>query len=226
MRRLGVAVLAALAAFGGGTFVTASPAGADPAATQVGGGASPISHQTIVGGPGGTKVTTTDPIVVILPNQGSPGLSKHAVGAVVGGIDVGIVRARTKGNLDGTPFAQSSAEVAGITIPGVDVQAIGTDCIWDLSGISAHTSLVRVNGTRVETVAPNTERELPNGLGFYILNEQYHDTFFDGHELIGVIGLDLYLNTNPNRTERFIFAESSCDPLKLPSLTGTQFFGD
>src|SRR5437762_1073328 len=110
MRRLGVTVLAALAAFGSGTFVAASPSGAaaTPVADEVGGGASPISHQTITFVPGGEKVVTTNPVVVILPAGGSPGINKNLIGSKLGGVNVGIGRAQTKGNLYGTPFAQST----------------------------------------------------------------------------------------------------------------------
>jgi len=223
MRKITLLATTALMAAMASLTMAAAPAGA-AVATEVGGGAAAIQVNTFTFTPGGERETVFDPIVVLLPRQGSTPISSHLLGATIGAIDVGVVRARTEGNLNGTPFARSSAGVVGINIPGVDVGAVSTDCTWDLAGARAHTSLVRANGTYVGE-APSGFHTLPNDAGYYVTNEQtVHN--FDGRDVIDVIGLRVFLNGSNGVDREYIFAESSCDPLKLPSLTGTYFFGD
>jgi hypothetical protein len=207
------------------TLVGAVVAAATPASatvTEVGGGAVGVYEQfTTTQNSNFTTQTYAYPEVRLLAG-GSPGLTQSAVHVteLAHMVTVDAVSVSTKGNLGGTPFAESSAKLVGVHVAGLDISAIETHCLWNNSGASAQTSIVDLAGTRLNLPA-NTKIPLPGG--YAMINEQVTETF-DGRTVITVAGVDLYFSNDhgqANTTTRSLrLGYASCDPLKLPSITG------
>ena len=224
----------------------AAPAHAD--AQEVGGGATGVTVQVFVGNPifgeiedyrTGAMLTLSSPSV-ILPPGGSAKKTKSALNFNQGGVKASALKVTTVGNLQGNPYAESSASVARLTIPGVDVSAARSDCRWDeANGISASSSVVTAGGEEYAP-APNTVEEIPGG--YVIFNEQGKDELFIGldasgapqfREVIWVNAVHAVIDTDENLDPAdshvildVVAGFSSCDPVKLPSLTGLGLTGN
>jgi hypothetical protein len=205
----------------------ASPAQADPApVSAVGGGAWAIGVAHITESdtlfndnlPYGVAVINQSPSVT-LPEDGSPG-TIEASGPVeaIGPISARLGHVTTEGNLSGTPYAHSTAQVASVHIPGLDVAAINTECVWDTTGAVGSTVLVDASGHQF-TVPPNTGVALPGINGYVTLNNQFTEED-QGRQVIVVAGVQLFLYaTGPLGTTTFTEIDlgvSSCDPLIVP----------
>jgi hypothetical protein len=244
---MGIRRIAALGAAGvlgslGLSGITATPAAADVA--EVGGGAAGLVAiveaqdytlmDDLTGEPNADtlKLTISEPRVR-LPRRGSGPRTEVLVGADAAGVSTGAIRVTTRGNLQGTPYAESSAGVADVVVPGLDVSGVRASCRWDEAhGATATTSIVKANGT-VYTPEPNTVIELP-GIGRVHLNEQFLETF-EGRGVISVHALRLDLNPvsidhdflpDPYSGDDLdlyndvVVGFASCDPLRIPPISG------
>ena len=241
-RRVAALGAAGVLATVGLTGLTASPAAAD--VDEVGGGAAGLVATVITNDSAlfpvlsgdyntiGMKTFISEPRVR-LPRGGSGPRTAVLGGADAGAVSAGALRVTTRGNLQGTPYAESSAGVADVIVPGLDVSGVRASCRWDEAhGATATTSIVKANGT-VYTPAPNTVIELP-GLGRAILNEQITSSF-RGRGVISVhaLRLDLdavevnhdFLGSPYDYDDLDIYPDvivgfASCDPLRIPPVSG------
>ena len=196
-----------------------------PEAEFVGGGATGFDNYVARLNQYGELVADHDSTApsVTLPDTGG-NLTKGLVNLNQSGISVGVLRVHTEGTLAGTPYASSYAELARVSIPGVDIAALRTSCIWDGSGSKATTQIVTLAGITY-TPAPGTTIHLPL-LGDLILNQQGIDYAPDVngnyHATAWVVGAQLLKsvtdrNGNTTLTDH-AFGISSCDPFVLPNL--------
>ncbi len=155
----------------------------------------------------------------------------QTAGRTVGPLTFQVGRATTVGTLAGTPYAQSSAYVAGLQIPGVDIRAVQSECIWDVNGARASTTVVAANG---RSYMPNPNMRVAFRGGYIVLNEQQTTTEPSGSQTIAVRGAHVFIYSQPllgTAQPALLFdiglALSDCDPgslLPLP-LNGLQFTG-
>lgn len=158
-------------------------------------------------------------------------ITTQRIGSLVR-VNAGLVT--IKGNRQGTPFAEGTTELTGITIQGSPIKALSTYCRWDKFG--APVGRVRVTDANGQTYepAPNTEVPLP-GIGRLILNEQFIDDRwipiddrgnYVMQRVIYVHGARIEIGTDSeplgldyDGTE-IILGLTSCDPVKLPNISG------
>jgi hypothetical protein len=233
-RRTLVVVLAALCALGGALLDNGVASAA--AATEVGGGAAAV--QINVYREGGLfdrfpALQQDIPIalpVAELPEHGTPVLiSRDLVGYDAGVVSAHVLRATTIGNLDGTPFAHSTASIGEVAISGTNIRAISSECTWDTSvGSPVATSTIVDLAGNAYTPAPNTRIDLPLLGGYLMLNEQGGHTLRSGAQVIWVKGARLHLVRSTNRSYTntdITLAFSSCDPIVIPGLSGLKLTG-
>jgi len=242
VRRAAVAVALAGLMVPLGLAATSTAAHADsttPLASSVGGGASGIGLYVQANAPKLLETLTQSNTygvyayepesVVTLPSSGSATpIVAQAAGETEDGVTVDAVKVSTVGNLYGDPFAASSTELTGVHIPGTDIEALSTSCVWNAAGATATTSILYDNGS-VYTPPPGTIEQLPDG-EVLALNDQTTGYYYDGTSVahvITVIGAELSLETpqvSPGRGPQgyvdLYLGFTSCDPLNLPSLAG------
>jgi hypothetical protein len=201
---------------------------ASAAVAAVGGGASTFEASVLSSGllsPGVGTISDPPGSVVILPspNGSATPLTKQVAGQKIGPVSFQTGYVSTRGTLDGMPYAQSSASVAGVFVPGSLIQAVATECVWDVTGAKGSTTVVDTLG-RSFMPRPNTRINIPGG--YIVLNEQVRSTTPDGAEVITVKGAhvvlvqSLVLGLPSTVTFDAALAYSSCDPRLPPSLTG------
>jgi hypothetical protein len=222
-----LSLAAALAMVMTGLFVGTAHAAttAVPVDADVGGGATGLDSYVAHVNQYGEVTNETEsasPSVTLDTNGGNT--TKGLVNLNQAGVSVGVVRVHTDGKRTGDPFASSYAELARVSIPGVDIAAIRTSCNWDIHGVTATTQIVTLAGITY-TPAPGTTLNIPL-LGKLVLNEQGTDEVFDaaGNSQLTrwVIGVQLIKDVvHRDGSEDYretAFGFSSCDPLVLPNL--------
>lgn len=229
-------IFVGISLLGGSLLVGHAPAAAQ--ATAVGGGAAGVQITAFQG------TEPADPLhgafaqaaypQVTLPAEGSQRLTREAgdeSGVAVSSpwidpsvLQVAKARVTTEGNLQGSPYAESSAVVGYVRIGRSLITSVQTHCRWDTNGVGATTILTLANG---RNIAPPPNTTVPiSGIGSVVVNHQYRETLSDGSEVIYVSGIHLTLNpkasaaaTTPTSVEVDV-ALSSCDPNKIPWVTG------
>jgi hypothetical protein len=235
--RILLALSAAFSLLGGALLTGPAHAAADtapPRAEFVGGGAAGLEIDGYVQ----SDLISTDadyPLdlpAVVLPYNGSPTeLSAELAGQTVGPVSAHVLRATTIGNLDGLPYAHSTASVADVAIAGTNIRAVRSECTWDGAGARASTQIVDAAG-HTYAPKPNTHVFIKN-VGTLVLNEQQVENYsyrsdLPDAQVITVRAAHLIVDPNPLLAGFFntyatldvSLAFSSCDPLKLPSLSG------
>ena len=138
-----------------------------------------------------------------------------------------------KGYRNGNPFAEGHTLLTGVTIQGTAIKAIETACLWKNGSDPTGSVLITdANGQTYEP-APNTEVPIP-GVGTLYLNEQYIDGTYiynnaggsSYQQVIYVYGARLHVESDVtesfinNAETDIILGFTSCDPIKLPNLSG------
>ncbi|MEY2417801.1 MAG: hypothetical protein QOG90_481 [Actinomycetota bacterium] len=188
------------------------------------------------------ELVVSTPRVVMGKNGGNA--SAGALTKVVAGLSVRAVSETVKGNRRGTPYAEASSTLADIrgttgALAGVAISALTTHCRWDTNGAHGETTLVDVNGNKTQPAVAETH-ELGDA-GYIVFNEQYRDQIYlkdangyyipDGNgwylfrETLYVVGARIHLNeplvlVDGSTTQDIQLGFTSCDPLKLPPLSG------
>jgi hypothetical protein len=137
------------------------------------------------------------------------------------------------GKRNGQPFANGESLLTGLNIKGTDIRALNTKCNWT-NGQDPTGSVVvtNANGQTYEP-APNTAVPIP-GVGTLFLNEQFVDGEYiyndaggqSYQQVIYVYGARLHVESDltsalVNHAESdIILGFTSCDPIKLPNLSG------
>lgn len=240
VRRIALAAASALLA---AAVVTQSANATDDVDADVGGGAAAVqvigavSSRTLSGLVGAERISyaNSTPVVVLGPDGGASRrqIVDQRVGKVarVQGGSVSII-----GNRRGTPFAQATTVLTGVTVQGTSIAGITTSCLWDRNndGVGT-TTIVNADGTSYSP-EPNTVLDLV-GIGSLTLNEQFFDTwpvynaarggYYDA-QVINVYGAHLRLL--PALADLYgmtdvILGFTSCDPVKLPNISGLKLSG-
>jgi hypothetical protein len=229
-----VALVATVGTLGGVLF-HALPASAT--ASRVGGGAAAIEIQSEMYASffGDYNEYPLDmlPYVELPWNGSATTLSAELAGfGREGGVlSAHALRGTTIGNLEGNPYAHSTAGVTELSIFKNKFRAVYSECTWNTKGRTATTSIVDAAGHKY---TPKVNTRVPLGaLGYMVLNEQgIHQVRVDTGvaQVIYVYGIHVHLNVAdlfdliPNEfgygdTDIYV-AFSSCDPLNIPSLSG------
>jgi hypothetical protein len=206
---------------------------ASAAVSRVGGGASTFEATIHSAGSLGSlqPVVVSDPNAVALPEGGS---STPITGSLLGlvppvlaiqGVSFQAGYVSTVGTLEGPVHAQSSATVTGISISGSSIRTVHTECLWYERTSSGSTTVVDALGQSFMP-RPNTRVDIPGG--YIILNEQEKRTdTVTGAEVITVKGAHVYMLRGglgiQSVSVDVALAFSSCDPIRIPSLTGFDF---
>lgn len=235
-RRVG-ALLLLVATFATSIGATASADEGEPLVSAVGGGAAGIVSTTtrwhspiermLFPGQAGVELTISEPRVE-LPDEGHPGLSASVVDQTIANVRAEVVSVETHGNLYGTPFAQSTATITGLTLPGTDITGVEVTCTWDeANGARGQTRLVRAGGKVV--YPPGGSKYNVPGLGKLTLNEKSTRTDFrTGREVITVKGIVIDLSDDQldaGVETELIIGWAACDPIRLPRISGLQVLG-
>ncbi len=157
------------------------------------------------------------------------------VNKTVGPVKVKALSGIISGNRRGTPYATAQTVLTGIDISGTKIGVLDTTCIWDEAGGPRGAVTVTDANGNANKPAPNSETVIP-GLGTLVLNEQHIESHYirDNHapdplfpyrfmQVIYVYGAHLYLEADAEEiwgTTDVILGFTSCDPVKLPSLSG------
>ncbi|MEY2399249.1 MAG: hypothetical protein QOJ00_2423 [Actinomycetota bacterium] len=228
----------ATALVGAGLLATSAKAADDPFDANVGGGVAGIQATVNIYSPTiFNNVNNNDyaTLTVVTPRVelGKNGGKKDAsvVNKAVGPVSVKAISETIRGNRTGLPYATARSVLTGISIGATKIGALDVNCTWDRDGARGSTTLVEANGTK-NAPAPNTERVIP-GLGTLVLNEQFIDDYYDEnppdsgvythYQVIYVYGAHLYLTADAQEiynTADVILGFTSCDPVRLPSLSG------
>lgn len=232
----------ALALAGAGTIATsANAADPEPVDAEVGGGVAALQAKVEVGGDVVSTVlndgndyaryTLTYGRAVLGPNGGSREAS--ALNKKIGPVTVRAAYNKISGNRRGTPFATAETNLLGVAINNIKFQALDVTCKWTYAdGSSGSTTVIDVNGNATKP-APNTTREIP-GLGTLVLNEQFVENSiyvsdprlsppYIYQDVLYVYGAHLHLFANAQAiygVADVILGFTSCDPIKLPALSG------
>jgi hypothetical protein len=238
---------AAVAVAATGTLVSA--AHAEEVDADVGGGAAAlmavVNYQNydladLLDGNDIHELSATFPRVVMGKNGGE--FRKQVLRQDAFNVRVTAASATIKGNRRGTPYAEATTTLASVVVrngplASTKLGTIETYCRWDLDGSRGSTTLIDANGQKTQP-APNTVSEIP-GLGTITFNEQYIETFYlkdasgnyipDGNgwfltaEVLYVVGAHIELNApllGGNLATDLYLGFTSCDPVKLPPLSG------
>ena len=184
------------------------------------------------------------PRVVMGKNGGN--FSVGGTNRTVAGLAIHAVNERIKGNRHGTPFAEANSDLVDIhgttgALAGVSIGALNVHCRWDTTGATGETTVVDANGNKTQPAVGETH-DLGD-LGYITFNEQYTDTVYlldaNGNGILGPDGEYLYAQTlyvigahihlfepldfiNGYAVQDIQLGFTSCDPLKLPPLTGVK----
>ena len=214
-RRLAVILSCITAVFS----LFALPASAD--VTSVGGGAFGASVTSSLLG----TVLPPTPSVTLPPGGGGPFTATALPVEIPGVLGVHVLNARTQGGNLGTHqgFAQSSADVAQVTVgglppavpPNLTIDAIHSECLSNGDGSSGLTRILGVTGTTIPVLpAPNSavpQAQLPPGIAEIRLNEQIIENR-PGFTSITVNAVRITLLPNPvtGAVLEIILAQSRC----------------
>ncbi len=137
------------------------------------------------------------------------------------------------GKRNGQPFANGESLLTGVNIKGTDIRAINTKCNWtNGQDPTGSVTITNANGQTYEP-APNTEIPIP-GVGTLHLNEQFVDGEYIYNDAGGQsyqqviyiygarlnVGGDVFDPLVNNAQTDIILGFTSCDPVKLPNLSG------
>ena len=197
----------------------ALPASAD--VTSVSGGAFGASVTSSLLGP----VLAPTPSVTLPPGGGGPFTQSALPIDIPGVLGVGVLNASTQGGNLGTHqgFAQSSADVANVTVggappivpPNLTIQAVHSECLSNGDGSSGLTRLVGVFGANIpELPAPNSSvptAQLPPGIAEIRLNEQIVQNAPGSTSIIvNAVRITLLPNPITGAVLEIILAQSRC----------------
>jgi hypothetical protein len=231
----------ALALAGAGALAPSARAD-DLVDADVGGGVAALQAAVEIGAPtilqplkneDYARYTVVYGRAVLGTNGGSREAS--AVNKAIGPVSIKAAYNKISGNRRGTPFATAQSTLLGVDINGTKLGTLDVSCTWDYAGGSRGTTVVTdVNGNKT-TPEPSSTTEIP-GLGKLVLNEQFiqngeyvYDSRLDPsfpytfQEQIFVYGAHLRLDAaaaDLYGTTDIILGFTSCDPVKLPSLSG------
>ncbi|MBA2609162.1 MAG: hypothetical protein H0U92_09505 [Actinobacteria bacterium] len=222
-----------------------SPAQADEFDADVGGGVATIQAVVKAGAPAVLRpvrnadyaqYTVTYGRTVLGSNGGRREAS--VLNKTVGPVSVKASSNVISGNRNGLPYATAQTVLTGINITGINTAGIklgvlDTSCTWDRTGPRGETTVTDLNG-KTNKPAKNSVKNIP-GVGYVVFNEQYIQNHYvldpatntyKRFEVIFVYGAHLYLYGAAQAvygTTDIILGFTSCDPVKLPSLSGLQF---
>jgi len=231
----------ALALVGAGTLATSATA--DPVIdADVGGGVAGIQAVVRLESSSLINALFDEDIFEYSVVQGRAAIGKNGgkkevstVNKTVGPVTVKALSGTVSGKRTGDPYATARTVLAGIDIAGTKIGVLDTTCTWDeAGGARGSTTVTDANGN-VNKPAPNSTTEIP-GLGTLVLNEQFIETtYIDGAagprfmEVIYVFGAHLYLSVDAQElfgAVDVILGFTSCDPIKLPNLSGLKLFSN